>query len=353
MNYDMVIVGAGPSGATAARLLADKLNILILDKRHLSQPWEDGMWRKSCGGLLSPHGQKEFARLGLSIPESVLESPQPLAVCAIDLDARMERLYQRFYTNINREAFDRWLWDLIPEKVTKQDGCTFQKYDPSSGELTYFQNNIAYTVQTQYVVGADGANSAVRRAVTAPVSSRDRYIAIQTWHHTTLPFPHYGAFFAQKVTPFYGWSIPKKEGVVLGAAIPFLSENPIDKYQLFLQILRDYGIKTGEEYRREGALLVRPLHRASVCAGKGNVFLLGEAGGWISPSSAEGVSYALRTAQALAQTFENATVPNADFYAQLCWKLRFNLWARRFRSPFMFHPILRRPIMQSGLSALR
>jgi hypothetical protein len=55
-----------------------------------------------------------IAKLGLGIPKDVLVDPQLFAVRAIDLTNHLERLYQRFYFNMDREKFDRWLVSLLP-----------------------------------------------------------------------------------------------------------------------------------------------------------------------------------------------------------------------------------------------
>ena len=75
------------------------------------------MLAKPCGGLLAPAAQAELARQGLGVPASVIAGPQLFAVRTLDLPARLERLYQRFYINVDREAFDRWLVSLVPECV--------------------------------------------------------------------------------------------------------------------------------------------------------------------------------------------------------------------------------------------
>ncbi|MDX1358934.1 MAG: FAD-dependent monooxygenase, partial [Clostridia bacterium] len=120
--YDIIIIGAGPTGATLARLLDKNLNIMIIDKRHL----EDGSGvsrEKCCGGLLAPAAQKALARQGLGVPSYIMESPQTFSVQSVDHDNGITKYYQRHYINIDRGKFDKWLVSLIPKNIEKNFGC--------------------------------------------------------------------------------------------------------------------------------------------------------------------------------------------------------------------------------------
>ena len=113
MQYDAAIIGAGPAGATFARRLAQQspeLKILLLDA-------QDEGHKKPCGGLLAPDAQKTLAHFDLVLPKSVLADPQIFAVETMDLRTRRVRYYQRYYLNMDRYAFDRWLVSLVPPTV--------------------------------------------------------------------------------------------------------------------------------------------------------------------------------------------------------------------------------------------
>ena len=121
MQYDAAIIGAGPAGATLARRLAQQspeLKILLLDA-------QDEGHKKPCGGLLAPDAQKTLAHFDLVLPKSVLADPQIFAVETMDLRTRRVRYYQRYYLNMDRYAFDRWLVSLVPPTVEIVRGrCT-------------------------------------------------------------------------------------------------------------------------------------------------------------------------------------------------------------------------------------
>ena len=115
-DYDVAVVGAGPAGSTFARLAAAKgRRILLLDGQNVYT-------KKPCGGLLAPDAQKVLAHFDLVLPKSVLADPQIFSVKTIDLQKRLVRYYQRYYLNMDRYAFDRWLLSLVPEQVDRVDG---------------------------------------------------------------------------------------------------------------------------------------------------------------------------------------------------------------------------------------
>ena len=108
----------------------------LIDKRD----FETGSRDKCCGGLLAPDAQKMIAKLGLGVPKEVLVDSQLFAVRTIDLTNDRERLYQRFYFNMNRGKFDRWLFSVIPENVDKKSGAMFKDFIkiPDGYKIRYF-----------------------------------------------------------------------------------------------------------------------------------------------------------------------------------------------------------------------
>jgi len=108
--YDIAIIGSGPAGSTLARLIGEKYKVLLIDKRDLENEVTKNHVNKCCGGLLAPDAQKMIAKLGLGLPKEILVDPQLFAVRTIDISNNLERLYQRFYFNMDREKLDRWFF---------------------------------------------------------------------------------------------------------------------------------------------------------------------------------------------------------------------------------------------------
>jgi len=70
--YDIAIIGAGPAGATLARLISDRYRVLLVDKRQQPGAAANDFSGKCCGGLLAPDAQGMLSKMGLGLPKRVL-----------------------------------------------------------------------------------------------------------------------------------------------------------------------------------------------------------------------------------------------------------------------------------------
>ena len=138
---------------------------------------------------------------------------------------------------------------------------------------------------------------------------------------------------------------------IIGAALT-PRDRTIEKFKLLKEKLRDYGFHWGKTVWREGAFLLRPQAIRQVPTGTKGVVLLGEAAGWISPSSAEGLSYAFHSAQLLAEVLHAGPENLERRYHRATAPLRRNIFLKSLKSRVVFHPTLRRIIMTLGLQSM-
>ena len=123
-----------------------------------------------------------------------------------------------------------------------------------------------------------------------------------------------------------------------------------------MDTLKKYLIQAGYdfsgEFRREGCTLLRP-SLEDICLGKDGAFLIGEAAGFISPSSAEGYSYAFISASCLAEAILHSNGAERIMRAYLLksMHLRANIVYKQMKSLVMYSPFLRQLIMHSGAFA--
>ena len=351
--YDIVIVGAGPAGSNLARLIGDKYKVLLLDKRDLENEDPKVYTGKCCGGLLAPDAQKMIAKLGLGMPKDILVDPQLFAVRTIDLTNNLERLYQRFYYNMDREKFDRWLVSLIPTSVDKRFKSLYKGFSeiPGGYEIKYICNKQETTVKTKVIVGANGAFSSLRNSISNDINNPDKYISIQEWFECPDPTSYFTAIFDEEISDFYSWIIPKDNYMILGSALR-PKENTRQKYDILKSKLTHLGFNFDNKVRTESAHICRPKKVSQFYIGRDSIALIGEAAGAISPSSAEGISYALKSSLYLAQSLEEGIDGFLDRYRQNVKDIKFNLLTKNLKSPAMYNPFLRNLAMKSGLQSI-
>jgi flavin-dependent dehydrogenase len=87
--------------------------------------------------------------------------------------------------------------------------------------------------------------------------------------------------------------------------------------------------------------------------GASGAYLIGEAAGFISPSSFEGISYALSSGEALAMAFnqKNGQTAVLRVYRRRTLGLSLKIKAKCLKRPFMYVPFLRKIILKTGLGA--
>lgn len=345
--YDIVIIGAGPAGSTLAKLIS-KTNkkILIIDA-------ENEKNKKPCGGLLAPDAQKELAHYDLVIPKDILVSPQIFSVKTMDLVSKQIKYYQRYYLNMDRYKFDKYLVSLIPKNVKKINGRVVSIKKQDNYILEVLEKNKKSIINSKIIVGADGCNSIVRR--TFYKNNIMKYMAIQEWYKcvdTSNSF--YSCIFDRKTSDSCSWLIHKDEYLIYGGA--FDIKNSKDKFfEQKNRLSKFLNVDLNESVKRQACLVYRPKRFKDFVTGKDGAYLIGEAAGFISASSFEGISSAIKSADILSKIIiKNDNINKiTKLYRFKTINLKIKLRLKVIKRWFMYTSIVRNIIMMLGIDTIK
>lgn len=292
-RYDTVVAGAGPAGIMAAVHAAKRGNVLLVDSSTLPRD-------KSCGGMLHELTQEFLAPFG-EIPQAIVLDPSHVQFRFVDWDRAIRKVTDLRFVNVDRAGFDAWLLTLLPDNVEVVDGCGVESLAQDRDSVTVHLRSAggATAVTCENLVGADGARSSVRRSLG--VGAAASYVTVQDFVELRGELPAYfdciymrdmGDSFA------YAYVVPKGSVAIVGSVFYPKTKRPWEKQDLALDILRSAMPELGASVKREAACALFVRSANDIAPGVGRVLLAGEAGGFMSPTSGEGISYALRSGRA-------------------------------------------------------
>lgn len=298
-KYDVIVVGMGPGGASAAYELSQRgLSVLAFDKQAHPR-------YKVCGGGLSARIAKILPADFLSVVEKsvhrvqftygsqesfLIESSEPIAYMVM------------------RQRFDQWLVEKARQAgIEIREGEAVVDIRDGEDGVEVFTKEGRY--RSRVLVGADGVMSVVAQRCFLGRSLR-KIPALESEVQG-------GPLHAFQETPTamislsaakkgYGWIFPKQQGLSLGVG-EFVNETKRPK-----QSFRDF---IGQEPTLAGLKVPAPLgyplpiaqnsrngHSYAGRLVRGRAMLVGDAGHLVDPLLGEGIYYAVRSGQLAAQS---------------------------------------------------
>ena len=284
--YDVVVIGAGPCGATAAEDLARSgKRVAMLDR--------DGRI-KPCGGAVPPRLIEDF-----NIPDSQIVAKIDTARMISPTQRRVDiPIENGFVGMVDREHFDEFLRLRAKGAGAHRYTGTFLRIDrDAAGTKVIYRDKISgneLELATKLVIGADGARSKVAQQ---EVPGGDKIPYVIAYHEIIEAPGKVGEYDPKRcdviydgtISPdFYGWVFPhgKSASVGMGTGI-----DGIDLKEATAALRASAGLTDCKTIRKEGAPIpLRPMDRWD--NGR-DVVLAGDAAGVVAPSSGEGIYYAM------------------------------------------------------------
>ncbi|MEG4940891.1 geranylgeranyl reductase [Microcoleus sp. F4-D5] len=350
MTLRVAVVGSGPAGSSAAETLVKAGIETYLFERKLDNA-------KPCGGAIPLCMVSEF-----DLPQNIIDRQvrkmKMISPSNVEVDINIENAHE-YIGMCRREVLDGFLRDRAASLGAKLINGTVHKLEiPSNNTDPYILHyadhsdgsamGIQKTLKVDLVIGADGANSRVAKAIDAG----DYNYAIAFQERIRLPedkMAYYEDLAEMYVgndvsTDFYAWVFPKYDHVAVGTGTMKVNQADIKKLQAGVRARAAKKLMGGEIIKVEAhPIPEHPRPRRVV----GRVALVGDAAGYVTKSSGEGIYFAAKSGRMCAETIVEISNKGARIPTEQEIKLYLKRWDKAYGITYKVLDILQRVFYRS------
>lgn len=309
-DVDVIIVGGSLSAAAAAKRLVDAgLETVVLERKKLPR-------HKICSGILSPRGHRFLRDNFGPLPRTILHEPTTCKGVTFHFPS-MIQLSMDFHggptPHLHRKFSDHWA--IQRSGVEVRDETTFLGLVDDGERVTVRARGCdgEETYRARFVIGADGPNSPVTRAVLPDYAKNIPWFIVgQKFHKIkSCPLsPEYFHFWFHPDLGHYTWSHERDDRQIVGVGFD-AGKNFHDVHRKVADYFRDkHEVHLEEAEEDEGCSEnFGPSLINRYVFGKGNVLVTGQAAGFLN-MMAEGMSCALHSGAIAGESLVTALRTN-------------------------------------------
>lgn len=303
--YDVIVVGAGPTGSTAAKVLAEKgYKVLLIEKFRLPR-------YKSCSGVLIKKSI-DLIKLyfGENVPSFTMCEPAQNRGMIFTNDNGQEFRFEQEGLNIWRDSFDFWLTKKAMDNGVQVRDCTsvISCEETKNSIILTLHGAQNYTEEARFVIDCEGIVGTLKRKL---MNISPEYITtFQTFNEGSIELnPHYFyAYLQPELSQYDAWFNVKDEFLILGVSVKDTSKIQ-HFYENFLSYMKkNHNLKIHKQMKSEKWLMPHIRPGCHIDYGVGRVLFSGEIAGFLNPMG-EGISAGMESgyyaACAVAENFDN------------------------------------------------
>ena len=288
-TYDVIIVGAGPAGASAALIcIRHGLKTAIIEKRKLPR-------HKACSGILIPRSCRIVEEHFGELPSHVLATPHHVSAMRIHFSSGRSFDVPIDGIGIWRNRFDHWLCERSGADMFDRTTLVSFNEEPDGVILSLRKaGGERYSMRCIVMIGADGGQSSIVRVLDPTMhQGLKSYFNIQEIYQCTCSLePGYFHYFAMPAISPYPSAYVKDELLVMEAAA-----REGEKIGQYMERFKRYlwpriGVDNAVRIQRVGCWVTMAASSGRFHFGTDRVLIAGEASGLLNLFG-EGISSAL------------------------------------------------------------